>query len=113
MQATTLYKTAGPTRYRSEYYEIAFMERLRPEGQPLSEPLVYTYIEYHGWWDEEQERPIHNQSTISPSEGVSSEEAERWYHAQIQHRAREGFIYAFTPNPFGYGPSVIKVEKGR
>jgi hypothetical protein len=52
---------------------------------------------------------MHNIITISPDEGCSLKEAEDLYDKQIQHRAREGFKYAFSPNPFGDGPRVIKV----
>jgi hypothetical protein len=100
MQGTTLYKIPQPEQYISDYYEIAFFRRPGIEE-------VYTYIEYHGWWNEDQRTPIHNRSTISAEEGVSLEEAEEWYEKQIKHRAREGFIYAFSPNPFGDGPTVV------
>jgi hypothetical protein len=87
----------------SEYYEEAVIPH------PNDERDAYQFLEFHGWWDESQKRPMHNIITISPDEGCSLKEAEDLYDKQIQHRAREGFKYAFSPNPFGDGPRVIKV----
>jgi hypothetical protein len=104
MGQTTLYKVPNPVSYISEYYEIAVL------AIPNTAPRVYRFVEFHGWWDEENKKPIHNLSTISPEKGLTSDEAEANYESQVQHRAREGFIYSFSPNPFGDGPIVVKVD---
>ena len=97
----TLYKTATPQSFLSEYYEIAVLSR------PGNQSGEYMFIELHGWWDEEAKEPKHNVVTINPEEGLTLEEAEEMYRKQREHRARSGFIYSFSQNPFGEGPRVI------
>jgi hypothetical protein len=71
--AATLYKTSEPTEYVSEYYEEAVIPH------PNDERDAYQFLEFHGWWDESQKRPMHNIITISPDEGCSLKEAEDLY----------------------------------
>jgi hypothetical protein len=100
---TTLYRTATPEKFVSEYYEIAVLAR------PGATPSDYMFVEMHGWWDEGERRPVNNITTICPEEGMTFEEAKKMYETQVEHRARSGFIYSFTQNPFGNGPSVIRL----
>jgi hypothetical protein len=100
---TTLYKTETPEKFVSEYYEMAVLPR--PGGNPSD----YIFIEMHGWWDEGERRAVNNVTTICPDEGMTFEEAEKMYEEHVENKARCGFIYAFSQNPFGYGPTVIKL----
>lgn len=99
---TTLYKTATPEKFVSEYYEMAILHR------PGGNQSEYVFIELHGWWDESQKQAMHNTTTICPEEGMTFEEAQKMYDEHVNDKAHCGFVYAFTQNPFGYGPTVIK-----
>jgi hypothetical protein len=99
----TLYKTGTPERFLSEYYEMAVL------AIPGIEPRVYKFIELHGWWDEAEKMAKNNFTTICPEEGLTYEEAAEMFNKQREHRARGGFVYSFSQNPFGEGPHVIKL----
>lgn len=99
----TLYNTESPQKFISEYYEIIVLAR------PGNDSHGYMFIECHGWWDESEKRPKNDFVTKCPEDGMTIEEAEEMYLAQRVHRARGGFIYSFTQNPFGFGPRVIKL----
>jgi hypothetical protein len=93
----TLYKTRNPEGVPSaeaEYYELVLDQ--------AENSRMYFVREMHGWWSEEQKRPIHNLKTLSPEEGYPTwDDAYKRYLEQRQHRARGGFVHSFSPHYYG------------
>jgi len=93
----TLYKTKDPETVpaeEAEYYEL-ILDQAEHSAQ-------YFVREMHGWWSEEQKRPINNLKTLSPEEGYPTwDEAHKRYLEQRLHRAGEGFVHSFSPHFYG------------
>jgi hypothetical protein len=96
----TLYKTKTPEEVpaeKAEYYELVLDQETDPNGQTM-----HFVRELHGWWSEEQKRPINNLQTYSPEEGYPTwEEAYERYKQQRASRAKSGFVHSFSPHYYG------------
>jgi hypothetical protein len=91
MKFETLYKTQHPEKLEfAEYYQPQL------ETQPMGGRWVYLVRERHGWFSDQEKRPVHHTYTLNPEEGFATfEEALNRYNEQLQHRALEGFIHSF------------------
>lgn len=96
----TLYKTDSPKNFANgEYYQIHLDFQIhRDTGKQ-----VFFVREKHGYFDNQKRRMVHSISTLDPdfSEGLTNfQEAQEKYERQLQHRASEGFVHAFSIDPF-------------
>lgn len=90
----TLYKTNVPEELeRAEYYHPML------DVQTVGSSCRYFVRETHGWFSDPEKKNFHHVSTLNPTaeEGFDSyEEAKRKYDEQVRHRAKEGFVHAFS-----------------
>jgi hypothetical protein len=94
----TLYKTDSPADFgNSEYYQV----QLDVGEGAAPGTHVYFVREQHGYFDNANKRAVHPVMTLSPQEGFATfEEAEARYQEQLRHRASEGFVHAFSLDPW-------------
>ena len=94
----TLYKTDSPIDFENgEYYQVQL------ESRPDHASKTYRYFvsEKHGYFDNSQKRNVNMTTTFAPDEGFSTmPEARARYEQQLARRASEGFVYAFSFDPF-------------
>lgn len=97
----TLYKTKTPENsvLDGECYEL-ILDEANVRGR-----VAYFVREVHGWWDDQGNRFVHKQWTLSPDEGFATfEEAHEMYKQQRRNRAKSGFRHSFSPHYFGEKP---------
>ena len=94
----TLYKTDSPKDFANgEYFQVHF----NVETNPVTGKQAFFVREKHGYFDNEQKRAVHPVTTFAPEEGFTTfEEAAERYEQQLRHRASEGFVHAFSVDPF-------------
>lgn len=58
---------------------------------------VFFVREKHGYFDDQQKKPVHPIDTLSPEEGFATEqEAWKKYEQQLRFRALQGFTHALS-----------------
>ena len=91
----TLYRTKTPDQHTSECYELVLRKK------PVGNQYAYFLKEVHGWWDDPMKEFLHKQTSFAPDDGYpTQEEALDRYNQQRSIRAKDGFIYSFTRNPW-------------
>jgi len=96
----TLYKSDSPKDFANgEYYQIHLdFDINRDNGKQL-----FFVREKHGYFDNQTKRMVHSVSTLDPTfdEGFTNlDEGKERYERQLQRRASEGFVHAFSIDPF-------------
>ena len=94
----TLYRTDAPKDFANgEYYQV----RIECRPDLASNVQRFFVRENHGYFDNSQRRAVHSVTTFAPDEGFPTvEEAVAQYEQQLAHRASEGFVHAFSLDPF-------------
>jgi hypothetical protein len=97
----TLYKNKiyPANTNRAEYCEIGVRS-----GEPEEEFCFYLE-EYRGWWDEKDNRAVHNCRTLSQSFD-NSDAAHLKRRLQVEHRVHEGFIHSYSCNHYSADPKA-------
>jgi hypothetical protein len=92
----TLYKTNPPKDFHDgEYYQPQL------DFEFEGEKTAYFVREKHGYFSDEEKRPVNVTTTLSPEEGYSTYEAAlARYEEQVRHRAKSGFVHSFHFDPF-------------
>jgi hypothetical protein len=79
----------------TEYYQCRIDQESRERRH------VFFVRETHGYFDDQQKKPANITETFNPEKPFENfAEAEGRYHQQLQRRASEGFVHAFSFDPF-------------
>lgn len=99
----TLYNTGNPDKEKSERYILV----LTPK--PASKGRRYSFMEKHGYWDDDQKRLHFDVTSIRTEEQMTYEDGLEAYNSARRRLAEKGFIHSFIPDFLRTKPHVYQV----